>query len=170
MFGQVVQRGDSARAEPLLLRLIRWQAGPRGCSLQCASATLYDSLDLRDGELATGSHGGYLALANGISYLQQDGCEREWQVAAVEHPLDLFIQLQEDQAGVDARRRYANTTRDLGRSVAAVQQPAVGAGFLDAGQVQSLEILDQHDFLLLDLVQVADNNWHFVESGEARGG
>ncbi len=69
---EVVQRRDSAGAEPLLRRLVGWQAGPRGYGLESTSAALDDSLDLGHGELTADGHGRNLPLANGIGHFHED--------------------------------------------------------------------------------------------------
>jgi len=51
--------------------------------------------------------------------------------------------------------------------VAVVQQSPVGAGLLDRRQILSLKVLDQHDLLLLDSVQIAHHDRYLAESGQA---
>jgi hypothetical protein len=87
----------------------------------------------------------------------------------VEHPLHLLIELEQDQACVDSRSRDADSSGKLCRRVACVQKPAVGARLVDCGQVLSLEVLDQDDFLLLDWVQVADDDRDIRETGQPSG-
>jgi hypothetical protein len=69
---EVVQRRDSAGAEPLLRRLVGWQAGPRGYGLESTSAAVDDSLDLGHGELPADGHGRDLPLASGIGHFRED--------------------------------------------------------------------------------------------------
>ena len=51
--------------------------------------------------------------------------------------------------------------------MAVVQQSPVGLRLLDRGQVLSLQVLDEHDLLLLDRVQIAYHDGHLTESGQA---
>jgi hypothetical protein len=51
--------------------------------------------------------------------------------------------------------------------VASVEQLTVGACLFDRGEVLSLEVLDQHDLLLLDAVQIAGDHRHFFQAGHA---
>ena len=85
----------------------------------------------------------------------------------MEHPLHLLIQLEEDQAGVDSCSRYAHAACELRRRVAVVQQSPVGACLLDRREILSLKVLDQHDLLLLDSVQIAHHDRYLAESGQA---
>ena len=57
--------------------------------------------------------------------------------------------------------------RELGRRVAVVQQSPVGACLLDRGEILSLKVLDQHDLLLLDGVQIAHRDRYLAESSQA---
>jgi hypothetical protein len=166
---QIFKRHDSAWTEARLFGLLRWQARPRRRCLKGTSPTLHDSLDLWHGELAAGGHGRYLALADWIGHPQQDRRESQRKIAAVEHPLHLLIELEQDQACVDSRSRDADSSGKLCRRVASVQKPAVGARLLDCRQILSLEVLDQDDFLLLDRVQVADDDRDIRETGQSSG-
>lgn len=108
---QAAQRGNAARAESLFLGLVRCK-GPSGrWSLKCAGPAVDNSLYLWNGQLTASGHCCDLALANWIGDFQQHRRERERQVAAVEHPLYLLIELEQNQTGVNSRRRDANAAR-----------------------------------------------------------
>ena len=62
-----------------------------------------------------------LALPSGIGDSHQDRGKRERQVAAMEHPLHLFVELEQDKTGIDTRCRNADSSGDLCGGVAAVQ-------------------------------------------------
>jgi hypothetical protein len=108
---QAAQCGNAARAEALFPRQLRREGAPGRWRLKRAGAAVDNSLYLRNGQLTAGGHCCDLALTNWIGNFQQHLRERERQVAAVEHPLHLLIQLEQNQTGVDSRRRYANAAR-----------------------------------------------------------
>src|SRR5438105_12089791 len=115
MFGKAVQRGNTTWAQPLLLGLVGRQTVERRRSIECAGAAVDDPFDLWHGELAPGGHGGYLALANRIADLQEHGRERQRQITAMEDPLDLVIQLQQNEARSDPSGGRPDASCKLGR-------------------------------------------------------
>jgi hypothetical protein len=56
------------------------------------------------------------------------------------------------------------------QTTAAVCCAGCNTAQFDSGEVLPLQVLDEHDFLLLHRVQIANNDAYFIETRDTRGG
>ena len=111
-----------------------------------------------------------LVLANRIADLQEHRRERQSQITAMKHPLDLVNQLQQNETRSDPSGGRPDASCQLGRGMPGVEQSPICTRLFDGGEVLPLQVLDEHDFLLLHRVQIANNDGYFIETRDTRGG
>ena len=101
--------------------------------MQCSDASVDNPFDLRNCELPTRGHGGHLSLPKRVRDFAEHRCERQRKIGAVEHPLNLLVQREQDKPRIDASRGYAKPSSELRRCVSRLQQLPVGTGLLPGG-------------------------------------